>query len=211
MRSALATLALGLAALAPRAGAAADPASPPDPSAASVAPGPAAAPDPSAAAAPLEQERGADVRTIAGKVAALRWDEGRFTLEAADGPVSIRVDRNTMVLLEARAGTLRDLTVGLPVRASVRGVENLASFVEVRQRGLAPTSARDPKAGEAAKPDLVKDPAGGPADAAAPSSGASGAAGTGAAPPTSAPVAPPQGGPGPAGPSPVPGGTGTGR
>jgi hypothetical protein len=198
MRHAIVLLAIATALAAPGARGADEPA------------GDALVPEP-----PADEPRTADVRTIAGKIAVLRWNDGRFTLEAADGPVSIRVDRNTMVLLEARTGTLRDLTVGLPVRTSVRGPDNLAAFVEIRQRGIAPTPAREPATADTGKPDLVKDPAGNatgtPAPGPATPAGPPGGAGTDGAPPTSAPVPPSPESPGPTAPSPAPPGTGTPR
>ena len=91
---------------------------------------------------PDAAEPAADVRTIAGKITALDWKDARFTIAAADGPLTVRVDRNTMVLLETRAGSVRDLAVGMPVRVNVGGPANLAYWVEARPRGLAPSAAK---------------------------------------------------------------------
>jgi hypothetical protein len=148
------------------------------------------------------------VRTVAGKISAVHWEDAHFTVDGGDGPVAIRVDRNTMVLLAARQGSVRDLSVGLPVRASLRADGNLAAWVEVEPPQPAGGAvAAEP--GAAREGDVVKDPAG--AGERPTRSGAQGGAGTEGAPPTPAP-APAGSTPGsPPGPGPVPGGTGTGR
>jgi hypothetical protein len=97
---------------------------------------------------PAETARRADVRTIAGKIAALDAARRELTLAAADGPLRVTLDRNTMVLLESRLGSVRDLAVGVPARVSVSGAENLAAYVELRPRGVVPTaSTGEPPAG----------------------------------------------------------------
>jgi hypothetical protein len=82
-----------------------------------------------------------DVRTVAGKISAIDLPGRTLTLAAADGPLEVSLDRNTMIFLESRLGSLRDLAVGVPARANVSGERNLASFVELKPRGIAPTPA----------------------------------------------------------------------
>jgi len=83
------------------------------------------------------------VRTLAGKIAEVTLAEGRVVLEAADGPVAVAIDRNTMVYLDSRFGTVRDLAVGLPARVSV-GPSGPAHWIEIRQKGLVPAPAATP-------------------------------------------------------------------
>jgi hypothetical protein len=85
-----------------------------------------------------------DVRTVAGKIAAIEPSRRALTLAAADGPLRVELDRNTMVFLESRLGSLRDLAVGVPARVNVSGPSNLASFVELKPRGVAPTAGGAP-------------------------------------------------------------------
>src|SRR5512138_2622482 len=88
------------------------------------------------AADPDAALRRPDVRTVSGKVTALGWPEPRFTLDTGEAPLTVGIDRNTLVFLESRLGTVRDLVVGLPVRAGLSGA-NLAAWVEVRPSGEA--------------------------------------------------------------------------
>jgi len=89
-------------------------------------------------------------RTVAGKITGVAPAESQLTLEAADGPLRLSFDRNTMVFLEARTGTPRDLVPGLPARAAV-GPGGLAYWIELRPRGVIPT-ARDGEGGPEATP-----------------------------------------------------------
>jgi hypothetical protein len=82
-----------------------------------------------------------DVRTVSGKINALSWPDRKIAIDAADGPLTLTFDRNTSVFLENRMGTVRDLSVGTPVRASYNA-QGQAFWVEVRPRGVTPTPAR---------------------------------------------------------------------
>ena len=75
-----------------------------------------------------------DVRTVSGKVSAVSWPEHKLTIDVADGPVTLEVDRNTAVFLDDRLGSLSDLVVGVPARASFAS-DARAAWVEVRSRG----------------------------------------------------------------------------
>jgi hypothetical protein len=79
---------------------------------------------------------------VAGKITALDVAARELTLAASDGPLRVAFDRNTMVFLESRLGSLRDLAVGAPARVNVSGDENLAAWIELRPRGIAPTPGR---------------------------------------------------------------------
>jgi hypothetical protein len=128
-----------------------------------------------------------DVRTVAGEIGSVEWSEHRFTLEAADGPLAVHVDRNTLVFLESRLGTVRDLYTGLPVRVGLEGPRNLATWVEVRLPG---TTASKPEQAGTAPPPVGTSPGG--------------SDGKGREPPK--PLPPSTARPGsPAGPGPVPG------
>src|SRR5919206_1512474 len=70
-----------------------------------------------------------DLHTIAGTVSAVAWDKGQLTIQGADGAVTLGVDRNTTVYLESRLGSMRDVTVGMPVRASY-GPKQRAFWIE---------------------------------------------------------------------------------
>ena len=153
------------------------------PDAAQGAPKPDLAPKPK-----LEEPSRPDVRTVAGEIGSVEWNEHRFTLEAADGPIAVHVDRNTLVFLESRLGTVRDIYTGLPVRVGLEGAQNLATWVEVRPPGSTATSSKPEQAGHAQPPP----------------GGTSGGTSTGREPPTPRP--PPTTLPGtPPGPGPVPG------
>jgi hypothetical protein len=196
---------------------------------------------PPAAAEEDGGSRSADVQTVAGTIAAVAWSDGRFTVTAADGPVTLRVDRNTTVYLESRLGTIRDLVVGLPVRASY-GPGQRAAWVEVRAKGVMPTPRGDapdggvpggesaaagaPDGGTPGGPPTLPDPSGGRSDGGA-ATAAAGASdgGSPAARGDDVPAGPasPEPNPGgrperpgqptapPTGPSPVPGGPPPGK
>jgi len=88
----------------------------------------------------------ARVRSLAGKLAAVRLAEGAATLQVSDGVIRLRLDRNTAVFLPGRQGTLCDLVPGEPVRAAV-AESGLAYWIELHPRGVVPTrSAGEPAA-----------------------------------------------------------------
>lgn len=89
-------------------------------------------------------------RTIAGKLTEVAPSGKQIVVEAADGAVRLTLDRNTMVFLEARLGTVRDLAPGTPVRASV-GVAGTAFWIELRPKGVMPTDRAGESAPEPAK------------------------------------------------------------
>jgi hypothetical protein len=122
---------------------------------------------PGAPEAPSPSPSRPTVRTVAGKISEVTLSEGRVVLEAADGPVAVAVDRNTMVYLDSRFGTVRDLAVGLPARVSV-GISGPAHWIEIRPRGLVPTPAVEPRAGAATAPAANATPPGPSAPAATP-------------------------------------------
>lgn len=72
-------------------------------------------------------------RTVSGTISAVVGPEAKLAIDAADGPVTLRIDRNTAVFLEDRLGSARDLVVGANVRASYGG-DGRAAWVEVRPR-----------------------------------------------------------------------------
>jgi hypothetical protein len=116
------------------------PATPPSPPPPAVLPPPAgtpASPGPPASGPPRP-----DVRTVAGKITAVDVAARALTLAASDGPLRVVFDRNTMVFLESRLGSVRDLAPGTPARVNVSGEENLAAWIELRPRGIAPTPGR---------------------------------------------------------------------
>jgi hypothetical protein len=100
-----------------------------------------------------------DVETLSGEIRALDPGGQELTLEADGRPIRIQVDRNTMVFLEARQGTIRDLKAGLPVRASVTGPNKVAFWVEVRPPGEpSKPAAADASAGASGGADQARSP-----------------------------------------------------
>ncbi len=89
------------------------------------------------------------VRTVVGTLTKLVRADGRLTVESGDDVVTLSFDRNTSVFLEHRIGSLGDLAVGKPVRASY-GEDARAHWVEIRSSDvvLPPTApAERPGAG----------------------------------------------------------------
>jgi hypothetical protein len=74
------------------------------------------------------------VHTVSGRISAVAWSEHKLTIDVANGPVTVEVDRNTAVFLDDRLGSLGDLVVGMPVRVSF-GDDERAVWVEVRSHG----------------------------------------------------------------------------
>jgi len=110
----------------------------------------AAEPLPAPGVAPAGSTPSPRARTVAGKIIGVAPADAQLTLEAADGPLRLSFDRNTMVFLEAHMGTPRDLLPGLPARAAL-DPGGLAFWIELRPRGVVPT-ARDGEGGPDAAP-----------------------------------------------------------
>ena len=143
-----------------------------------------------------------DARTVSGTISAVAWSEAKVTVDAADGPVTLHIDRNTAVFLENRLGSTHDLVLGTPVRATFVQ-DNRAVWVEVRPRAptrLSALEAADGGLGDAGSnagpPSLPPQPS----VASAPDGGTD----AGAQAPQPADAGPPArpSGNGPAGPSP---------
>lgn len=83
--------------------------------------------------------RGAVLEEVAGTLRTVDRTTHRVTIDTAGGPVSLGVDRNTMVYTGAGLGTVRDLVPGIQLRAG-RNAEFLAYWVQVRPAPSAPTS-----------------------------------------------------------------------
>ena len=134
-----------------------------------------------AARAPKEPVlRGTVLEEVAGKVAEIDRKAHRLRIETASGPVTLSLDRNTMVYTATGLGTVLDLAPGVQVRAG-RNADFLAYWVQVR---TTPSAASTPGQGA------------GPAAGSAPAAeGAGPGASTAPAPPTTGPGAGP-GGPG---------------
>jgi len=67
---------------------------------------------------------------VSGSLERVDWDARRITLTTPSGPENLPFDRNTMVFLEDREGTLADLERGQRVRASL-AADGRAYWVEV--------------------------------------------------------------------------------
>jgi len=95
----------------------------------------------------------ARVRTVAGKLGAVRLGEGSAALRLRTGELRLLLDRNTAVFLPGRQGTLLDLVEGEPARASV-GPDGRASWIELHPRGVVPTG----ETGELEAPERAAPP-----------------------------------------------------
>jgi hypothetical protein len=106
-------------------------------------------------------------------MAAVALPDRKVTLEAPEGPLVLALDRNTLVFLAARLGTVQDLAAGQAVRAGV-GPKGEAFWIEVLPQGAipeaspAPTPAATP--GPAPAPGATSPPAAAPLPPPAPGS-----------------------------------------
>lgn len=82
-------------------------------------------------------------RTVEGTVAEVSLAGGRITLGASEGPLTLSLDRNTLVQLETRLGTVLDLAPGQSVRASV-GPRGEAHWIEILPKEAATPAAAAP-------------------------------------------------------------------
>lgn len=85
---------------------------------------------PALAAAPAGGPPGLEIRS--GSVVAMDWGDRRVTLLGTAGRFDLGFDRNTVVYLMGRLGTLRDLLPGVEVRAGV-GQDEVAAWIEIRR------------------------------------------------------------------------------
>lgn len=112
---------------------------------------------PALAAPPDGGPPGIEVRS--GRVAAVDWGERRVTLVGPGGRLDLAFDRNTVVYLSGRLGTMRDVTPGAEARASV-GAGGVAAWIEVR-RPAPDGGAPGPDGGAGGRPDGGVPPDGG--------------------------------------------------
>lgn len=154
-RSALPLAVLAAAALA---------AAPVRPAAAADPAPPAAAPaDPAAAPVDFGQKKPAPaavLEEITGTVAAVDRQTRRIELTTAKGPVTLGLDRNTLVYTKAGLGTALDIAPGQPIRAG-RNAQSVAYWVQIRPAPAAKPAATP--APEAAPPAAAPAPATPPA------------------------------------------------
>jgi hypothetical protein len=173
-------------------------ASPPDASPTPTAPGEATGPGAASRERPAgpdtafpspnpELPRAAVLEEVSGTVREVDRKAHRLGVETGSGPVTLSLDRNTMVYTSAGLATVLDVTPGVRIRAG-RNAEFLAYWVQV----LGETPAGPPST-----PGQGTGPAGGGSAAA----GESSAPGTGpVSPPAAAPSGSPPGGTSPGGP-----------
>jgi hypothetical protein len=144
------------------------------------------APSPAPAKAPLPH--GAVLEEVSGLVRDLDRKAFKLTIEAASGPVTLALDRNTMVYTASGLGTVLDLAPGQQIRAG-RNADFLAYWVQLR---VPP------------KPEPAPTPAQGTGPAGAAAAPATEGAGKGPGTPPAPPATPGPVPPGPAG-APPPG------
>ena len=161
---------------------AAAPAASPAPASPAAGPPSAPAAGPQAPSGPAE--RGTVLEEVSGKVAEVDRKAHRLRVDTASGPVTLSIDRNTMVYTATGLGTVVDVTPGVQIRAG-RNADFLAYWVQVRNTPPSPPTPSTPGQGTG------------------PAGGGSAPAGEGAggtpAPPSAGPGASP--GPGGAGPA----------
>jgi len=78
--------------------------------------------------------RGAVLEEVSGVLEGFDRQGHRLTVGTARGPVTLSIDRNTMVYTSAGLGTVADLVPGSQLRAG-RNAEALAYWVQVRRPG----------------------------------------------------------------------------
>ncbi|WP_041448290.1 hypothetical protein [Anaeromyxobacter sp. Fw109-5] len=102
--------------------------------------GPAGPPEPGAAARPTSPARpthepvprGAVLEEVSGTLARVDRQTHRITVSTPEGPVTLSIDRNTMVYTAAGLGSVADLMPGSQLRAG-RNADALAYWVQVRR------------------------------------------------------------------------------
>jgi hypothetical protein len=109
--------------------AAAAPLPPVPPATAPAAPAATAAPLPAPRREPLP--RGAVLEEVAGTVAEIDRAAHRLRVDTAAGPVTLSLDRNTMVYTGAALGTVLDVSPGARIRAG-RNADFRAYWVQVQ-------------------------------------------------------------------------------
>lgn len=100
-------------------------------------------------------------RTVTARLVEVVLAERRAVLEASDGRIGVSLDRNTMVFLDNRQGTVRDLTAGTPVRAGI-GPGGEAHWIELRPRGAVATGVAGSPQAVPPPPEAAAPPAGAP-------------------------------------------------
>jgi hypothetical protein len=143
-----------------------------------------------ASKAPLP--RGAVLEEVSGLVSELDRKAYKLTIESVSGPVTLALDRNTMVYTANGLGTVLDLAPGQQIRAG-RNADFLAYWVQLR----------------VARPEPSPTPAQGTGPAGSGAAPATESTGKGAGPPPAPPTPTPGGVPPGAGP--VGGGTNPGQ
>jgi hypothetical protein len=162
-------LAMALAALAARA-------QPPAPAAGDAEPPALAAPSDPAPSARPPVPREAVLTEVFGTVREIDRKAHRLGVDTGAGPVTLSLDRNTMVYTAAGLGTVLDLREGVQIRAG-HNANLLAYWVQVRT----PAATEPPST---------------PGQGTGPGGGGAAAAGESIGPGAGAPPAPPTGGPG---------------
>ena len=90
---------------------------------------PAARAEPAPSKAPLP--RGAVLEEVSGLVQEVDRKTFKLTIESVSGPVTLSLDRNTMVYTSSGLGTVLDLAPGQQIRAG-RNADYLAYWVQLR-------------------------------------------------------------------------------
>jgi len=133
---------------------------------------PAASPaPPSSTSEPLPRkqsvERGTVLEEVSGRVAEFDRRNHTLRIDTATGPVTLSLDRNTMVYTASGLGTVLDVTPGAQIRAG-RNADSLAYWVQVRAAPAAASSTPGQGTGPAGGASAPAREGGGPGAAAAP-------------------------------------------
>src|SRR5512133_290262 len=132
---------------------------------------PAAAPTPSTSSAqpPVSRkepvERGTVLQEVSGKVAEIDRKAHKLRIDTAAGPVTLSLDRNTMVYTSTGLGTVLDVIPGAQIRAG-RNADDLAYWVQVRAAPQPPQSTPGQGTGPAGGGSAPAGEGGGPGCAA---------------------------------------------
>jgi hypothetical protein len=158
----------------------------PTPPAASPVPSTSSAQPPAARKEPVE--RGTVLEEVSGKVAEIDRRAHKLRVDTAAGPVTLSLDRNTMVYTSTGLGTVLDVIPGAQIRVG-RNADDLAYWVQVRGVPQPPASTPGQGTGPAGGGSAPAGEGGGPGTGAAPTppttgpSGATPAGPVGGSPP----------------------------
>lgn len=146
----------------------------PTPPSASPSPSTSSAQPPRAGKDPKEPvQRGTVLEEVSGKVADIDRRVHKLRVDTASGPVTLSLDRNTMVYTSTGLGTVLDVVPGAQIRAG-RNADFLAFWVQVRATPQPPASTPGQGTGPAGGASAPASEGAGPGTSAPPTTGTTG-------------------------------------